>query len=72
MKEGIRFSFSNSAEFVLGSRLSVLHILIKYASWIKRIPEDKLTISDLLHKKEIELKNNINKMQMKIFMKMIW
>ena len=56
LKEGIRFSFSNSDEFQLGSRLSFLSILIKYAHWVKKNPEHKLTLASFLEDKEIELK----------------
>ena len=57
MKEGIRFSFSNSDELVIGTRLTFLSILIKYAQWIKRNPDHKHTIREFLDGKEIDLKN---------------
>jgi len=56
LKEGIRFSFSNSDEFQLGSRLSFLSILIRYAHWIKREPDQKSSLASFLEDKEIELK----------------
>lgn len=56
VKEGIRFSFSNSDEFQLGSRLSFLSILIKYANWMKKEPKHKRMIASYLEEKENELK----------------
>jgi len=58
VKEGIRFSFSNSDDLMLGSRLTFLSIFIKYAHWIKRDPAHQNTISEYLHEKELELKRH--------------
>ena len=53
VREGIRFSFSNLDEkgedtLVLGSRLSFLLLLSKYASWAKKDKKHKAEISEYL------------------------
>jgi cohesin complex subunit SA-1/2 len=63
IKEGIRFSFSNldnngEDSLVLGSRLSFLSILSKYASWIKRDKQAKKEIQKFIDEKEVEMKNH--------------
>jgi cohesin complex subunit SA-1/2 len=63
IREGIRFSFSNldnngEDTLVLGSRLSFLSILSKYASWIKRDKPTKKEIQRFIDEKEVEMKNH--------------
>ena len=58
MKEGIRFSFSDSEEFMLGSRLSFLSIFIKYVPWVKVDSNHTKAISSYLDEKEMELRTN--------------
>ena len=58
MKEGIRFSFSDSEEFMLGSRLSFLSIFVKYVPWVKVDSKHKNAISDYLDEKETELRTH--------------
>jgi len=56
VREGLRFSFSNSDDLMLGSRLSFLSILVKYSNWIKKNSEHKKSIAEDLRDKEHELK----------------
>jgi len=58
MKEGIRFSFSDSEEFMLGSRLSFLSIFIKYVPWVKVDSKHTKAISGYLNEKEMDLRTN--------------
>jgi hypothetical protein len=58
IREGIRFSFSESEDFMLGTRLSFLSIIIKYAHWIKKNKEDQRVIGDFLYEKEMELRSH--------------
>lgn len=61
IREGVRFSFSNldsngEDTLVLGSRLSFLSILSKYASWIKKDKQAKKEIQRFMDEKEFELR----------------
>lgn len=61
IREGVRFSFSNldsngEDTLVLGSRLSFLSILSKYASWIKKDKQAKKEIQSFMDEKEFELR----------------
>lgn len=58
VREGIRFSFSESEDFMLGTRLSFLSIMIKYAHWIKKNKDDQRVIGDFLYEKEMELRSH--------------
>jgi len=58
IREGLRFSFSSSEDLVLGSRLSFLSILSKYAHWMKKSTEYKKTLSEDLHDRESSLKTH--------------
>jgi cohesin complex subunit SA-1/2 len=63
IREGVRFSFSNldvngEDTLVLGSRLSFLSILSKYASWIKKDKQAKKEIQSFMDEKEVELRNH--------------
>jgi hypothetical protein len=58
IREGIRFSFSESEDFMLGTRLSFLSIIIKYAHWIKKNKEDQGVIGEFLYEKELELRGH--------------
>lgn len=60
MREGIRFSFSNIDEngedsLVLGSRLSFLLLLSKYAQWAKKNKKNKAEIQDYVDELETNL-----------------
>lgn len=56
IREGIRFAFSESDEFLLGSKLSFLTIITKYAHWIRNNEQYQSAIRDFLHEKEMELR----------------
>jgi cohesin complex subunit SA-1/2 len=58
VKEGIRFSFSNSEEFMLGSRLSFLSILVSYAKHVKMNPDHKRIISEYIDEREMDLRSH--------------
>lgn len=58
VKEGIRFSFSNSEEFMLGSRLSFLSVLVSYAKHVKMYPEHNRIISEYIHEMESDLRSH--------------
>jgi cohesin complex subunit SA-1/2 len=63
IREGIRFSFSNLDEngedsLVLGSRLSFLLLLSKYASWAKKDKKHKSDISDYVDGLESDMRNH--------------
>ena len=63
IREGVRFSFSNldhngEDTLVLGSRLSFLSVLGKYASWVKRDKQAKKEIQSFVDEKEFELRNH--------------
>lgn len=63
IREGVRFSFSNldsngEDTLVLGSRLSFLSILSKYASWIKKDKPTKKEIQLFMDEKEFELRDH--------------
>jgi cohesin complex subunit SA-1/2 len=63
IREGIRFSFSNLDEngedsLVLGSRLSFLLLLAKYASWAKKDKKHKSEISDYVDGLESDMRNH--------------
>jgi hypothetical protein len=58
MKEAIRFSFSDSEEFMLGSRLSFLSIIVKYVPWVKVDPTFTKIIRDYIDEKEMELRTH--------------
>mmetsp|Transcript_4325 Transcript_4325/g.8293 ORF Transcript_4325/g.8293 Transcript_4325/m.8293 type:complete len:1621 (+) Transcript_4325:123-4985(+) len=58
VKEGIRFSFSNSEEFMLGSRLSFLSILVSYAKYIKMNPEHNRMIREYIEERELNLRSH--------------
>jgi len=63
IREGVRFSFSNldgngEDTLVLGSRLSFLAILSKYASWIKKAKQAKKEIQSFMDEKEFELRGH--------------
>jgi cohesin complex subunit SA-1/2 len=63
IKEGVRFGFSNldvngEDTLVLGSRLSFLSILSKYASWIKKDKQAKKEIQRFMDEKEDELRHH--------------
>jgi len=63
IREGVRFSFSNldsngEDTLVLGSRLSFLSILSKYASWIKKDKQAKKEIQSFMDEKEFELRRH--------------
>ena len=63
IKEGIRFSFSNLDDqgedsLVLGSRLSFLLLLSKYASWAKKDKEHKAAIQEYVDELESDMRNH--------------
>jgi len=64
VQEGIRFAFSNTGdddeedEWALGTRLSFLKILVKYANWAKKNKSQKQTLEELLDENEIALHNH--------------
>jgi cohesin complex subunit SA-1/2 len=63
IREGIRFSFSNLDEnnedtLVLGSRLSFLLLLSKYANWAKKDKKHKAEISEYVDSLESEMRNH--------------
>ena len=63
IREGIRFSFSNldangDDSLVLGSRLSFLLILSKYATWIKKNKMHKSKIQEYVDGMESELRSH--------------
>lgn len=62
VQEGIRFAFSNTGgdedegdEWALGTRLSFLRILVKYANWAKKNKAQKQSLQELLDENEISL-----------------
>mmetsp|Transcript_33819 Transcript_33819/g.68201 ORF Transcript_33819/g.68201 Transcript_33819/m.68201 type:complete len:276 (-) Transcript_33819:190-1017(-) len=61
VQEGIKFAFSNSDgaddedEWALGTRLSFLRILIKYANWAKKKKDHKQALKETLDEKELAL-----------------
>ena len=62
VQEGIRFAFSNTGgdedeedEWALGTRLSFLRILVKYANWAKKNKTQKQSLQELLDENEISL-----------------
>jgi hypothetical protein len=57
VKEGIRFSFSNSEEFMLGSRLSFLSILMSYVKYVRMNPDHTRIISEYIDEKEADLRS---------------
>jgi len=58
MKEAIRFSFSDSEEFMLGSRLSFLSIIVKYVPWVKIDSAFTRIIRDYIDEQERELRRH--------------
>ena len=63
IREGIRFSFSNldangEDSLVLGSRLSFLLLLSKYATWVKKDRKHKSKIQDYVDELEKELRSH--------------
>ena len=63
IREGIRFSFSNldvngEDTLVLGSRLSFLLLLSKYASWIKKNKQSKADIQKYIDELEVDMRNH--------------
>lgn len=63
IREGIRFSFSNLDEkgedsLVLGSRLSFLLLLSKYATWVKKDKKHKSKIQEYVDGLESELRSH--------------
>ncbi len=63
IREGIRFSFSNldangDDSLVLGSRLSFLLILSKYATWIKKDKKHKSKIQEYVDGMECKLRSH--------------
>ncbi len=58
MKEGIRFSFTNHEDFMVGSRLTFLPIFGKYARWVKKNAPYMDDIEDYLEDKELELRKH--------------
>jgi len=59
IREGVRFSFSASDDLVIGSRLSFLSVLSKYAHWMKKSPEHRHNLSQDLYEKESSLKDDV-------------
>jgi len=63
VREGVRFSFSNLDDqgedsLVLGSRLSFLLLLSKYASWAKKNKETKAAMQEQVDGMEADLRNH--------------
>lgn len=63
IREGIRFSFSNldahgDDSLVLGSRLSFLLLLSKYATWVKKDKKHKSKIQEYVDGLETELRSH--------------
>lgn len=61
VQEGIRFAFSDSDgaddedEWALGTRLSFLKILVKYANWAKKKKDHKQALNEILDENELAL-----------------
>jgi len=63
VREGIRFSFSNldsngEDTLILGSRLSFLLLLSKYANWVKKDRKHKAEIQEYLDDLEAKMRNH--------------